>query len=145
MLRSYVHQYQGNSTPNFWSTLHKSVLVPCRDKSVGRLQSGVERIESFYLGEYRKCAELAIESGQDCIGITGSSGFAMDVCVIALSSLIMLRKTKNSKYKTELKRTRKLISWWVKQGNMNLHHWEALLEAETFAGGFIPEDQVGIQ
>lgn len=92
------------------------------------------RIEQGYFGEYEKCADSAVKSKDTYQkNVPGAAIPPVDMALSAVSCMEMAFQTGKQEYFREAKRLRKWIADWAKQGNPNLQHWNALLDAEFAA------------
>lgn len=95
---------------------------------------GCERFEKCYLGDYEKCAESALISGDAYLkAMAGTPTCALDVFISSLSCFVMARRTRQRKYEKTATNNYKKIKNWTKQANPNTVHWQKLLEAEISA------------
>ena len=90
------------------------------------------RIKLGYFGDYEKCADYAVQAGNDVRKASpGGPIPVMDMCVCALSCYVMAQRSGKAKYKREAKRIHKTFNGWSKQGNPNIKHWKILFDAES--------------
>jgi predicted ATPase len=84
-----------------------------------------------YMGDFQQCADMSV-TYQDAIkkDFPGSPASMVDPLVRGLSCFVMARKSGKKAYLKEAKRLRLFVKDWVKQGNPNVVHYDALLDAE---------------
>ncbi|CAB9512812.1 Transcriptional regulator [Seminavis robusta] len=85
-------------------------------------------------GLHEKGASMSFDGGpQISNAYPGSILVPMDTYYRGLSLFVMARRTKKRRYLKHAKKSLALIKKWVRKGNPNLRHYEALLEAELAA------------
>ena len=89
-----------------------------------------------YFGHHVQRAEELLESGHDYLEkvMVASIKIMFDTCYAGLSCFAAARKTGNKKYTKLGEILRSKIKKWVQEGNPNVQHYEALLDAESLAG-----------
>ena len=85
-------------------------------------------------GDHENGANLFIAHGYEWQqAAPGHPMFMEAICCGGLSTFAMARTSKNRKYKKFASKARATIKDWVKKGNPNVRHYEALFDAERAA------------
>uniref|UniRef100_A0A7S2Y9V2 Orc1-like AAA ATPase domain-containing protein n=1 Tax=Entomoneis paludosa TaxID=265537 RepID=A0A7S2Y9V2_9STRA len=90
-----------------------------------------KKLLAAHMGDFETCAKSSIAHG-DIIkqAFPGSPGSMVDPLVRGLSCMVVARRTGSKNMLKEGKRLWAIIKDWIKQGNPNVIHYDAILDAE---------------
>ena len=88
-----------------------------------------------YFGRHVESADLTAKEGVDCLskGAPGVVHIQWETYLRGLSCFAAAQQTGKAKYKQLGQKFRRKIKSWLEQGNPNVAHYEALLDAEKLA------------
>lgn len=87
----------------------------------------------LFFAQHKLAAESALERGEEFTEVVSGSLVMLETFHRAVALYAMARKTRNSKYAKPASRLRKRIATWAKNGNLNVKHYDSLLQAEHAA------------
>jgi hypothetical protein len=94
----------------------------------------MKQIVSVFFGEHERGAHLALSRGNDLeTAMPGTIAVAFDPFYRGLSLYATARRTRTRRFIKEAGRQHRRLKAFVKQGNVNLLHLEAILDAEEAA------------